>query len=153
PAARPGRHQLEPGRPAVPSLGATLNALITSPQAQAAGFTAPFPGFVDLWGRRATVAQALRPFPQYGSIGQVAVTYGNSNYNSLQVNAQKRMSRGFDFSVAYTFSKMIDDTRQFTTGVGQQNYYDRRGERSISVYEQPHILSISYVYELPFGPG
>ena len=135
------------------SLGATLNALITSPQAQATGFTAPFPGFVDLWGRRATVAQALRPFPQYGSIGQVAATYGNSNYHSLQVNAQKRMSRGFDFSVAYTFSKMIDDTRQFTTGVGQQNYYDRRGERSISVYDQPHILSISYVYELPFGPG
>jgi hypothetical protein len=83
----------------------------------------------------------------------VAATYGNSNYHSLQVNAQKRMSRGFDFSVAYTFSKMIDDTRQFTTGVGQQNYYDRRGERSISVYDQPHILSISYVYELPFGPG
>jgi len=135
------------------SLGSLRNSQITSPQAQAAGITAPFPGFVDLWGRRATVAQALRPFPQYNSIGQAAATYGNSNYHSLQVHAQKRLSRGFDFTVAYTFSKMIDDTRQQSTGVGQQNYYDRGAERSISVFDQPHILAISYIYELPFGPG
>jgi hypothetical protein len=63
------------------------------------------------------------------------------------------MSRGFDFTVAYTFSKQIDDSRALTSGVGQQNYYDRRAERSISVYDQPHILAISYVYELPFGSG
>jgi len=135
------------------SLGSLLNAQISSPQAQAAGLTPPFPEFVDLWGRRATVAQALRPFPQYNSVGQAGATYGNSNYHSLQVHAQKRMSRGFDFTASYTFSKMIDDTRQFSTGVGQQNFYDRRAERSISVYDQPHILAISYVYELPFGPG
>jgi hypothetical protein len=135
------------------SLGSLLNAQITSPQAQAAGFAPPFPEFVDLWGRRATVAQALRPFPQYNSVGQAAATYGNSNYHSLQVYGQKRMSRGFDFTVAYTFSKMIDDTRSFSTGVGQQNYYDRRAERAISVFDQPHILAISYIYELPFGPG
>src|SRR5262249_31807693 len=121
------------------SLGSTLNAQITSAQAQAAGIAAPFPGFADLWGRRATVAQALRPFPQYNSVGQAAATYGNSNYHSLQLFTQKRMSKGFDFTLAYTFSKQIDDSRALTSGVGQQNYYDRRAERSISVYDQPHI--------------
>src|SRR5262249_43129820 len=41
----------------------------------------------------------------------------------------------------------------FSTGVGQQNYYDRFAERSISVSDQPQIFSLSYVYQLPFGPG
>jgi hypothetical protein len=97
------------------------------------------------------VAQALRPFPQFGSVGQANATYGSSNYHSLQVYGQKRMSRGLDFTAAYTFSKMIDDTRQFSSGVGQQNYYDRQAERSISATDQPHILSFSYVYELPLA--
>ena len=135
------------------SLGTTLNANIASAQAQAAGIAAPFPGFVGLWGKQATVAQALRPFPQYGGISELGASYGSSNYHSLQVHAQKRMARGLDLSVSYTLAKMIDDTRQLSSGVEQQNYYDRRAERSISVYDQPHILAISYLYELPFGPG
>ncbi len=40
-----------------------LNSLVGSPAANAAGVTAPFPGFNTLWGSRATVAQALRPLP------------------------------------------------------------------------------------------
>src|SRR5579884_3704500 len=39
---------------------AVLNSLVGSPTANAAGITAPFPGFNTLWGSRATVAQALR---------------------------------------------------------------------------------------------
>src|SRR5262249_38481342 len=30
---------------------------------------------------------------------------------------------------------------------------DRLAERSISVSDQPQIFSLSYVYQLPFGPG
>jgi hypothetical protein len=140
-------------RPELLSLGSLLNAQINSPQAQAAGIPEPFPGFRGLWGSRATVAQALRPFPQYGGIGQAIATYGNSNYHSLQLFVQKRMSYGLEATFAYTFSKAIDDTRQFSSGVGQQDYYNRRAERSIAAIDQPHIVTFSYVYELPFGPG
>jgi hypothetical protein len=34
-----------------------------------------------------------------------------------------------------------------------QNFYDNRAERSIGSYNTPQTLVISYVYELPFGPG
>ncbi len=135
------------------SLGSLLSANINSAQAQAAGFRQPFAGFSDLWGNRASVAQALRPFPQYASVNQFNPTYGSSNYHALQIYAQKRMSSGFQFTAAYTFSKTIDDTRQYGSGVGQQNYYDRRNERSLSVNDQPHILTLSYLYDLPFGTG
>jgi hypothetical protein len=63
------------------------------------------------------------------------------------------MSQGLDLTFAYTWSKSIDDTRQFSSGVGQQNYYDRWNERSIGAVDQPHIVTFSYVYELPFGVG
>jgi len=135
------------------SLGNLLNANINSAQAKAAGFSEPFAGFSDLWGTRATVAQALRPFPQYTGVSQFNPSYGDSIYHSFQLFVQKRMARGLDFTVAYTFSKAIDDTRSYGSGVGQQNYYDRRGERSLSVNDQPHILTFSYVYQLPFGAG
>lgn len=135
------------------ALGSLLGANINSPQAQAAGFREPFPGFSDLWGSRATVAQALRPFPQYTTVSQFNPTYGSSTYHSFQLFAQKRLARGFQFTTAYTFSKAIDNTRGYGSGVGQQNYYDRAAERSLSAVDQPQILTFSYLYELPFGPG
>src|SRR5260370_33779926 len=63
------------------------------------------------------------------------------------------MAQGVDFTVAYTFSKSIDDTRSYGSGVGQQNYYDRRNERSLSVNDQRQILTFSYIYQLPIGAG
>jgi len=62
------------------------------------------------------------------------------------------MRSGFDFTVSYTFSKLIDDTNQWGSGGGSyQNFYDRSAERSLSANDQRHGLAISYVYELPFG--
>jgi hypothetical protein len=135
------------------SLGSLLGANITSPQAQAAGFHEPFPGFSDLWGSRATVAQALRPYPQYTTVSQFNPTYGSSIYHSFQLFAQKHMGHGFEFTTAYTFSKAIDNTRGYGSGVGQQNYDNRAAERSLSAVDQPQILTISYMYQLPFGAG
>jgi hypothetical protein len=135
------------------SLGSLLGAGITSPQAQAAGFKEPFPGFSDLWGSRATVAQALRPYPQFTTVSQFNPTYGSSIYHSFQLYAQKQMAHGFQFTTAYTFSKAIDNTRGYGSGVGQQNYDDRGSERSLSAVDQPQILTFSYLYELPFGTG
>jgi hypothetical protein len=49
----------------------------------------------------------LRPYPGYGSI-----TYydnsGYSNYNALQVAANRRFIRGLQFGLAYTYSKTMD---------------------------------------------
>jgi hypothetical protein len=34
-----------------------------------------------------------------------------------------------------------------------QNLYNRNGERALSGFSQPHQLDITFLYELPFGPG
>src|SRR5690606_24674724 len=49
----------------------------------------------------------LRPYPGLGNI-----TYregsGSSNYHALQVKADRRLSQGLQFGVAYTYSKTMD---------------------------------------------
>lgn len=131
------------------SLGSLLNADVYSPAAAAAGIKVPFPGFVG------TVAQALRPYPQYLGINGQNSTIGNQTYNALQIKAQKHFSNGLSFLVGYTWSKAITDVGStpgyFARGV--QNAYDRRLEKAPSDVDVPHQLVASYTYELPFGKG
>lgn len=137
---------------------------INDPRASAAGIQAPFPSFVSLFGSAATVGQALRPFPQYGNIDNLMVPLGSTSYNGLQTRLQKRFEQGLTFLLAYTFSKTIGDVdsingalagaenNQFSASF-QQDYYNNRAERSVTSSDVPHVLAMSYTYELPFGPG
>ena len=90
-----------------------LNSLVGSATANAAGITAPFPGFNTLWGSRATVAQALRPFPQYTYIDTYAGQgdhSGHSTYHALIIKFNKRVSAGLTFQASYVFSKILTDS-------------------------------------------
>ena len=130
---------------------ALLGANINSAAAQAAGFREPFAGFSQLYGSRATVAQALRAFPQYQGVSTVASPYANSNYHSFQFKVDKRMSRGFSSTVAYTFSKYLSDGAGRTDvhgGVIRQNYFQR--EKALYASDQTHILTFSFNYAIPF---
>ena len=137
------------------SLGdSLLRARIDSPQAQAAGIREPFPGFLQLYGSRATVAQALRPFPQYQGDSTVAAPYANSTYNSFQFKLDKRFSRSISSTVAYSYSKFLSDGFGFTSNNGavyRQNSYQR--EKALYPTDQPNILSFSFNYQLPAGEG
>ncbi|MGH9627249.1 MAG: TonB-dependent receptor domain-containing protein, partial [Bryobacteraceae bacterium] len=128
-----------------------LRANIDSSAARNAGFSAPFAGFQDLWGSRATVAQALRPFPQFNNVDIYGSTYGNSNYQSFQYKLDKRFRGGLAGTVAYTWSKFLTDARQFDSLTGQQDRLQR--EWSFHPTDLTHILTFSAVYQLPFGPG
>jgi hypothetical protein len=74
----------------------------------------------------------------------------SSNYNSLQANLTKRFSNGISFSVAYAWSKSLD------VGSNQPGFTDNldlRRQYGPSDFDQTHLLTISHVYELPFGKG
>jgi hypothetical protein len=121
-----------------------LKSSITSPQASAAGFRAPYPGFVG------TVAQALRPFPQFGSIGATWSPLGNTWYDALQLKATKRFSYGLQFQVSYAWSKNLATTEDGTgTVVPVNNVFDRPNQKTISMLDQPQLLTISYTYQIP----
>src|SRR5262249_19324498 len=124
------------------SLGESLlRSNIDSTAARSAGLSEPLRGFVALFGSRATVAQALRRFPQFLDVNIVAAPYANSSYNSFQFKLDKRFSQGFAGTVAYTWSKFLSDGVGFTDEHGaviRQNHYQR--EKALYATDQPHIL-------------
>ncbi len=75
-------------------LSSTLNATsLAQVQALFPGFNIPFPNFTG------TVAQALKPFPQYGSISDPWLDVGNSTYQSMQSRSRGRLSHGLNLHV------------------------------------------------------
>ncbi len=128
--------------------GSLLTQSVTSTAAVAAGIPIPYVGF------KGTVAQALRPYPQYLSIPDQANPNGNSTYHSLQSKVEKRFSEGVTFLAAYTFSKTISDSDVLAGGgPAGQTYYNRKLEKALSTNDVPQIFAGNVVYELPFGPG
>ena len=95
--------------------------------------------------------RSLRPYPQYQRFSlQGSYPAGHYSRDEGYIRIEKRTSQGLSLQVAYEFSKQIDD---YATRSGLQDYYNRRNERSLSMMNEPHRLSFSYMYELPFGPN
>ena len=144
-----GLENLDQLNPAYLSLGGTLLDNVGSPQAVAAGVNAPYPGFSG------TVAQALRPFPQYAGITSNFQEAGVSTYEAFQITAEKRFSKGLQFLVAYTASRNMSNVSSgFSTfNSAPVNTYDRKAEWSLASSDIPNAVSITGIYELPIGPG
>ncbi len=137
--------------PKFQSLGADLAAQVPN----------PFFGLVTtgaLASRTVQRAQLLRPFPHYGSISTFMQMAASSNYHSFTLRAEKRFTQGVNLLVAYTNSKLIDNSSGRVFGVTQfippaQNAYDLRAERSLSEADVAQRLVISHTIDLPFGRG
>ena len=138
------------------SLGNLLFQDISSPAAVAAGFTPPYPGF--LLQRNRTVAQSLRPYPQYLNVNQEFAPDGIARYHSLKMKVTKRYSSGLTLLAFYTWSKNMTnvDGGPIDLGPGDgaiQYPLNRAGEVSVSTDGPPSVFVMSGSYELPFGPG
>jgi hypothetical protein len=82
---------------------------------------------------------------------------GNGTYNALQLSARGHDAQyGLTYLVSYTYSKTIDEGSDGFFGVENtsvQNPYDIRADRSVAGYDLPHILSVSFTIDSPFGAG
>jgi hypothetical protein len=88
---------------------------------------------------------ALRVYPGWGNIS-LRDNSDNSNYNSLQVSASRRMSGGLSFGVNYTFSKTME-----TVGGGTpQDSYRPKLDIGLSSIHRAHLLNFNYIYTVPF---
>ena len=96
-----------------------------------------------VYGPGATVAntQARRPYQDFSRIG-LYESSDNTNYNSLQLNAEKRFGRGLSLLASYTFSKKLDD-------YGWTNPFDRRFDYGLSREDVPHNFKFSNVWQVP----
>src|SRR5712672_1885663 len=93
--------------PSVLQYGALLGDNILDPAVVAAGFTLPYPEYVDQFGGAATLEQALTPYPQFAGYFPVYEMDGTAFYNALQAQAEKRFTGGFSYLANLTFSRLI----------------------------------------------
>ena len=83
---------------------------------------------------------------------------GNSTYNGLQVNLQRRISKGFQIQGAYTFSHSIDDVNDPLVATAgnrsfPRNSFDLRAERGNSDFDIRHRGVVNFIYEPNLGKG
>lgn len=105
-----------------------------------------------------TLAQLLRPYPQYLGVTAQNSTWGASTYNALQVRAEKRFNGGFSINASYTWSKLMDNVTgsfsgQTLSGTGFQDNNNLALERSVSSLDIPQRFVAGYLWELPMGTG
>lgn len=130
-----------------------LTSTIGSAGAQAAGFKLPYAAFPT----SATVAQSLRPFPQFSSgLSPTWAPLGDSWYDSLQMKATKRFSRGLVLGSAFTWSKSLASppgalggTANSTDLTGVNNVFNRPNQKSIAYFSQPKVFVLNFNYEIP----
>jgi hypothetical protein len=106
---------------------------------QARGFNPPYAGYP----LGTTLAQALRPFPQFGpNITATFAPLNNSWYDSLQTKVTKRFSHGLAVNTAFTWSKALSNP-----GGTVNNVYNRGVNKSITSFNQPLIFNVGFTYQ------
>jgi hypothetical protein len=158
-------HDPNQGNPANQALGACLQVNINNQVGNpaCAGQTvvaAPYPGF------NGTVSQALRPFPQYGTVTVDSATmddpFGNYTYHAMQLQVTKRTSAGLTVLASYSWSKNITNAdSEYPTEAawegndtsGALNTYNLKAEKALSQFDIPQRVVLAWTYDLPFGKG
>jgi hypothetical protein len=98
----------------------------------------------------------LRPFLGYGDAVNFVTFSGTSRYDSLQVQVNRRYTKGFQYGIAYTWGKSTDyssdDRETLFHGIGNtfgEREYERFN-RAPSDFDQRHVFTINYIWDIPF---
>jgi hypothetical protein len=143
-----------------PILNKNLNDLTPSERAYATsvGVSLPANSNAVFTGFNGSVAQSLRPFPQYNTINNILESQGRSWYDAGTAKVERRFSNGIQFGASYTFSKLLTNASEdlfggSPTGSIIQIPGDAAGLKSISPNNATHVFVVNYLIELPFGKG
>jgi hypothetical protein len=93
-----------------------------------------------------------RLFPNLGNVN-VRSDIGRSVYNSLQVQLERRFTRGFQFLASYTLSKTKDNSNGAFDNTTPQDINNFGAEYGNSAVDFPQVFVFSSVYDIPFGRG
>lgn len=107
----------------------------------------------------------FRPNPQFSQIF-FQDSGGDSYYHALYVSARRTFEKGLTASFSYTFSKSIDDMSVDPTGASTggglsttsfsrtpTDIHNFSLDRSLSDFNNKHVVLANMLYELPFGSG
>src|SRR6266852_3432282 len=104
-------------------------------------------------------SRAKSVFPTLSAALLFRNNIADSEYEALQIKLEKRFSRGLTFTLAYTFSKLIDDASTYfsqtiftgpsLTTIGAADAFNRKLERDVSSGDIPRVFSAGWVYRIP----
>ena len=91
--------------------------------------------------------RSLRPYPQYRRFDLDEFYLGASRGTAIEIGVRKRTTQGLSLQFEYEFLRRMDNYD------GElQDYYHREKEWALD-HNDPHSISLQYMYELPFGRG
>jgi hypothetical protein len=115
------------------------------------------------WGNQLTSPTAVAPYANIvgqGGVVKITGTESASNYNALQAVFRQHLTAGLELTANYTLSKSLTDDIGFygTSNINnnqyyQQNAYDFAAEWGKAGFDTRHNISVTGVYDLPFGRG
>jgi len=102
----------------------------------------------------------LKHWANLGAVNEYAFV-GSGHYNGLQTQVERRLSKGLQFTAAYTFSHAVDNSNGAfsATGGGGRIFLDANANPLLnfnngnSDQDIRHFFVFASLYELPFGKG
>ncbi|HVP47318.1 MAG TPA: hypothetical protein VMT32_12070 [Bryobacteraceae bacterium] len=96
-----------------------------------------------------TFNQSLRPYPQFQGFELYDLyPLGRYQRDAGFIRVEKRTSMGLALFAYYEFSKQMDD---YSGPHGIQDFFHRQNDWSLTSYNSPKSLQLSYTYDLPIG--
>jgi hypothetical protein len=96
------------------------------------------------------------PYPDLAGVAMLE-SRAAANYHAVTTRLERRYSNGFTFLTNYTFSKTLSDVDSSSVGVaigagsfGPNTIRNLKDNKGPAVFDRPHQLNLSAVYETPF---
>lgn len=90
----------------------------------------------------------LRPYRGYGDINLSSYS-SSSSYNGLQIQVSRRYTHGFQYGIAYTYSKTLDYGKDDDSA----DVFFPRPYKAFNYgpadFDQTHIFTANYIWDLP----
>ena len=102
---------------------------------------------INMWVACGGNAAFFRPYLGYGTI-QAKFNAASSIYHGLEMSARKTVG-ALQMSLSYTYSHSIDNASSAADGTFVDSY-NLKINRASSNFDQRHVFTASYIYDLPF---
>src|SRR5262249_6907099 len=109
---------------------------------------APGTYFCGTRGVCSNILHQIKPVRGYRSLTLLTPQF-NSNYNSMQIMAQRRFTGASQINVAYTWSKNLTDNISDRSDI-PENSYNIRLDRGRATLDRTSVFTANYIYDLPF---
>jgi hypothetical protein len=98
-----------------------------------------------------TPINSRRPYPYIGDV-EAQYNMANATYESLQSTLRYRVNGGLSIFANYSWAKSLDLADAGAT-IAVNGLNAKESSYGPSNFNRTQVFNLSYVYELPFGPG